>query len=161
MITKLQRRKRNTTGFLKTFFNDFWNFVIDNSIKYPEFKTRQSDSPEYNQLVNDYDLIGKVCLCSLFLESIFCEVICKIIYVKFRYLLLFPRTTSTFNIWWPRFGRLWMIVFSKSECWSFSASTPCDNRVYQWMMSTQFSAPKLWAMSSRAGEIWPRFEFLL
>ena len=60
MITKLQRRKRNTTGFLKTFFNDFWAYVLENGEQYGKFASLTVGSHDYNNLINAYDLIGKV-----------------------------------------------------------------------------------------------------
>ena len=60
MINKLQRRKRNTTGFLKTFFNDFWTYVLDNGENYGKFVSLAVGSQEHNSLINAYDLIGKV-----------------------------------------------------------------------------------------------------
>jgi len=60
MINKLHRRKRNTTGFLKTFFTHFWNFVVEQSVKHPKFKVFEEHSNEFNHLANSLDLIGKV-----------------------------------------------------------------------------------------------------
>lgn len=60
MINKLHRRKRNTTGFLKTFFTHFWNFVLEQSVKHPKFKVFEEHSNEFNHLANSLDLIGKV-----------------------------------------------------------------------------------------------------
>ena len=60
MINKLQRRKRNTTGFLKTFFNDFWTYVLENGENYSKFVSLPVGSQNYNSLINAYDLIGKV-----------------------------------------------------------------------------------------------------
>ena len=60
MINKLQRRKRNTTGFLKTFFNDFWAYVLENGEQYGKFASLTVGSHDYNNLINAYDLIGKV-----------------------------------------------------------------------------------------------------
>ena len=60
MINKLHRRKRNTTGFLKTFFSHFWAFVLKQSTAYSLFIDEKGDTMEVNSLTNDYDLIGKV-----------------------------------------------------------------------------------------------------
>ena len=60
MINKLHRRKRNTTGFLKTFFTHFWNFVVEQSEKHPKFKVFEEHSNEFNHLANSLDLVGKV-----------------------------------------------------------------------------------------------------
>ena len=60
MINKLHRRKRNTTGFLKIFFTQFWDFIEEKSGDFAEFKKVDENSQLYNNLTNSLDLVGKV-----------------------------------------------------------------------------------------------------
>ena len=60
MINKLHKRKRNTTGFLKTFFTLFWDYVTEVSAKCGKYYDLDENSAKFNNLTNSLDLIGKV-----------------------------------------------------------------------------------------------------
>lgn len=78
MINKLHRRKRNTTGFLKTFFTHFWNFVVEQSVKHPKFKVFEEHSNEFNHLANSLDLIGKIFISLSSHSEYFTHIVTKI-----------------------------------------------------------------------------------
>ena len=60
MISKLHKRKRNTTGFLKSFFNLFWDFVAQESRETEEYFELDQNTKKFNNLTNSLNLIGIV-----------------------------------------------------------------------------------------------------
>ena len=58
MFSKLIRRKRNVTGFLKVFFVKYWSYI--DSVANRSLNGMTPSSPESDALLNSYDLIGKV-----------------------------------------------------------------------------------------------------
>jgi hypothetical protein len=56
MLSKLMRKKRNVTGFMKIFFVFFWIYVESLSTEILE----ENKEDQFDSLANSYDLVGKV-----------------------------------------------------------------------------------------------------